>query len=286
MSAAAEGSGQAQRLDDVAEDRLAPQAVLGRADPQMRGLQRVAGAFVQWPPLGDLHYRAQQRELAGGRDRRVQRVQADPGAAHAVRVQADRGHAQGLGDQVPLADAVLALGVQDHDLPVLEAELAQDVRLLQRRLAVPGLAEHQPVRGRELLAVELEGVVDVALAGVDLAADDHAGVAQARGGRGQVDRLRLGRGGPHRRPGRLDLAEQQGREAVDQQVERGAVGRHESGPFVGYLRSPVANGSVLANARWCSRSHHSSFRNALPAEARMVRLSRASGSGPREETVM
>ena len=51
-------------------------------------------------------------------------------------------------------------------------------------------------------------------------------------------------------------------------------------------RIPVANGRVLTNARWCSRSHHSSFRYDLPADARMVRLSRASASGEREETVM
>lgn len=95
------------------------------------------------------------------------------------RVEADGSYAQLLGDEVPLADAVLALGVQDDDLAVAEAELAQDVRLLEGRLAVPRLPEHQPVRGGELLAVELEGVVDVALAGVDLAADDHAGVAEA-----------------------------------------------------------------------------------------------------------
>ena len=118
------------------------------------------------------------------------------------------------GDEVPFADAVLALGVQHDDLAVAEPQLPQDVGLLQRRLAVAGLAEHQPVRGRQLLAVQLEGVVDVALAGVDLAADDHAGVAEAGGGGGQVDGLGLAGGGADGQPGRLDLAEQEAGEGV------------------------------------------------------------------------
>ncbi|MGC0410584.1 hypothetical protein RKD31_003827 [Streptomyces sp. SAI-163] len=53
-----------------------------------------------------------------------------------------------------------------------------------------------------------------------------------------------------------------------------------------YLRMPVANGRVFTKARWCSLSHHSSFRYDFPAEALIVRLSRASASGLREETVM
>ncbi|CAM5374503.1 hypothetical protein SGRIM128S_04302 [Streptomyces griseomycini] len=197
------------------------------------------------------------------------------------RVQPDGGDPQFLRDEVPLADAVLALRVQDDDLAVAEAQLAQDVRLLQGRLAVSRLPEDQPVGGGELLAVELEGVVDVALAGVDLAADDDAGVAEAgRGGR-QVDRLCLARGRAHRQPGRLDLPEEEGREGVGDDGQR--IPHLELSP---YLRMPVANGSVFTKARWCSRSHHSSFRYDLPAEARMVRLSRARASGEREETVM
>ncbi|GAA3051397.1 hypothetical protein GCM10020000_35770 [Streptomyces olivoverticillatus] len=124
------------------------------------------------------------------------------------------GYTQLLGDQVPLADAVLALGVEDDDLPVAKAKLPQHIGLLQRRLAVAGLAEDEPVRGGQLLAVELEGVVDVALAGVHLTPDDHARVAEA-GCRGrQVDGLRLSGGGPYGQPGGLDLSEEEAGEGV------------------------------------------------------------------------
>ncbi len=164
--------------------------------------------------------RAEQSELARGGDRRVEGVEANPHVQGGCRVQADGGYPQLLRDQVPFADAVLALCVQDDHLAVAEAQLAQDVRLLQGRLAVAGLAEHQPVRGGELLAVELEGVVDVALAGVDLAADDDARVAEA-GGRGrQVDRLGLACRGADRESGGLDLSEEEGREGVGEDGQR------------------------------------------------------------------
>src|SRR5882672_8783586 len=93
------------------------------AHSQVRGLQRVAGAFVQRTALRHLHYGPQQGELAGGGDCRVQWVEADAAVVDRVRVQADRGDAERPCDQVPLADAVLALRVQDHDLPVLESQL-------------------------------------------------------------------------------------------------------------------------------------------------------------------
>jgi hypothetical protein len=191
------------------------------------------------------------------------------------------GYSQLFRDEVPLADAVLALCVEHDDLAVAEAQLAQDVGLLERRLAVAGLAEHQPVGRGELLAVQLEGVVDVALPGVDLASDDDARVAEAGCGGRQVDRLGLARGGAHGQAGRLDLAEEEAREGVCRGGQRIP---HQN--ISSYLRIPVANGSVLTKARWCSRSHHSSFRYDFPAEARMVRLSRARASGERELTVM
>ena len=98
---------------------------------------------------------------------------------------------------------------------------------------------------------------------------------------GQVDGLGLAGGGAHGQAGRLDLAEEEGREGVGEDGHR--IPHQRIGP---YLRMPVANGRVLTKARWCSRSHHSSFRYDLPAEALIVRLSRARASGEREETVM
>ena len=207
-----------QPLDDVGEDRLAVGDRLG--DGGVRDLQGEAGALVQAAAHRDLDDGAQQGELAGGGDRRVQRVELDAAVQGGHRVEPDRGYSQRLGDQVPLADAVLALRVQHDHLPVAEPQLAQHIRLLQRRLAVAGLAEHQPVRRGQLLAVELEGVVDVALAGVDLAADDHAGVAQAGCGGRQVDGLRLAGGGAYGQPGRLHLPEQEAGEGVGERPER------------------------------------------------------------------
>ena len=187
------------------------------------------------------------------------------------------------GDEVPLADAVLALGVQHDDLAVAEAQLAQDVRLLQRRLAVAGLAEHQPVRGGELLAVQLEGVVDVALAAVDLAADDDAGVAEAGRGGGQVDGLRLARGGAYGQAGRLHLAEEEAGEGVG-----------EDGQRISHRRTALyASGGCRSRTAGCSRRPGGARGRTtpasgsdLPAEARIVRLSRARASGEREDTVM
>src|SRR5690606_6488302 len=92
--------------------------------------------------------------------------------------QADRVDAQGTGDAVPLADAVLALRVQDAERAITKAQLPQHVALLERRLAEAGLAEHERVTAGKALAgggiVEDERVVDVCLAGVNLPADDHA----------------------------------------------------------------------------------------------------------------
>jgi hypothetical protein len=226
ISSAASGTRLAQGVDDVVQDRLHAGLQRVGADGAVRGLEGVAGALVQGVAQRHLDDGAQQGQLAGDGDRRVQRVEPDAFAAARVRVEPDRLDAQGLGDQVPLADAVLALRVQHHDLPVAEAQLAQHVRLLQRRLAVAGLAEHQPVRGRQLLAVELEGVVDVALAAVDLAPDDHAAVAEARRRRRQVDRLGLVAGRAHRDPHRLPAAEQGRREALGDQVADAASDGH------------------------------------------------------------
>ena len=209
IASADSGFGVPQLLDDVGQDRLAVDDRL--VDVGVRDLEGEAGALVQAVAHRDLDDGAEQGELAGGGDRGVERVEADADVQGRGRVEADGGYPQLLGDEVPLADAVLALCVEDDDLAVAEAQLAQDVRLLQRRLAVAGLAEDQPVRCRELLAVELEGVVDVALAGVDLAADDDAGVAEAGGGGRQVDGLGLAGGGAYRQAGRLDLPEEEGR---------------------------------------------------------------------------
>ncbi|GAA2789583.1 hypothetical protein GCM10019017_38730 [Streptomyces showdoensis] len=210
--------GVAQLLDDVREDRLAVGDVL--VDVGVGHLEREAGALVQAVAHRHLDDGAQEGELAGGGDGGVEGVEADAVVVGDHRVQADGGYPQLLGDEVPFADAVLALGVQHHDLAVAEAELAQDVGLLQGGLAVAGFAQDQPVGGRQLLAVQLEGVVDVPLAAVDLAADDHAGVAEA-GGRGrQVDGLGLARGGADGQAGRLDLAEEEGGEGFGEDGQR------------------------------------------------------------------
>lgn len=208
------GLGVAQLLDDVHQDRLA--VGVGRGHVGVGDLQREAGTLVEPVAHRDFDDRTEQGELAGGGDGGVEGVEADAAVEGCGRVQADGGYAQLLGDEVPFADAVLALGVQDDDLAVAEAELAQDVGLLQRGLAVAGLAEDEPVGGGELLTVQLEGVVDVALAAVDLAADDHAGVAEAGGGGGQVDGLGLARRRTDGEAGRLHLAEEEGGEGIRQ----------------------------------------------------------------------
>lgn len=136
----------AELVDDVGQDGLAVGDRVG--DVRVGDLQGEAGALVEAVAHGDLDDGAQQRQLARGGDRGVERVEADAHVEGGRRVEADGSYAQLLGDQVPLADPVLALGVQDDDLAVAEAELAQDVRLLQRGLAVAGLAEDQPVGRR------------------------------------------------------------------------------------------------------------------------------------------
>lgn len=208
----------AQLVDDVGQDGLPVGDRL--VDVGVGDLQREAGPFVQAVSHRDFDDRTEQGELAGRGDRGVERVEPDAAVECGGRVEADRGEAELLGDEVPFADAVLALGVQDDDLAVAEAELAEHVRLLQRGLAVAGLAEHQPVRGGQLLSVQLEGVVDVALAGVHLAADDHAGVAEAGGGGGQIDGLGLSRRRADGQPRRLHLPEEEGGEGVRQRGQR------------------------------------------------------------------
>lgn len=133
----------AQLLHDVHQDRLAVGD--GRGDVGVGDLQGEAGTLVEPVAHRDFDDRTEQGELAGGGDGGVEGVEPDAAVERCGRVQADGGYAQLLGDQVPLADAVLALGVEDDDTAVAEAELAQDVGLLQRRLAVAGLAEDEPV---------------------------------------------------------------------------------------------------------------------------------------------
>ncbi|GAA3095708.1 hypothetical protein GCM10020254_46220 [Streptomyces goshikiensis] len=119
----------AQLFHDVGEDGLAvPDGV---DDVRVRDLEGEAGAFVEAVAHGDFDDGPEQRELSGRGDRRVEGVEADPVVVGGDGVQADGGYPQLLGDEVPLADAVFALGVEDDDLAVPEAELAQDVGLLQ-----------------------------------------------------------------------------------------------------------------------------------------------------------
>ena len=226
-----------QAFDDVGEDRL---AISDRVvDVCVRDFERESGAFVQPTAHGDFDDRTQQSELPGGGDRRVERVEFVAAVEGGHRVEADRRYPELLGDEVPFADAVLALCVKDDDLAVAEAELAQHIGLFQRGLAIAGFAEYQPVRGGELLAVELERVVDVALAGVHLAADDHAGVAQPRCRGGQVDGLRLAGGGAYGQAGRFDLAEQEAGEGVGEGGERIQHG-HDAASVSGGCRSRTA----------------------------------------------
>ncbi len=222
------GLGVAELLDDVGEDGLPVED--GLVDVGVGDLEREAGPFVEPAARRDLDDRTEEGELAGRRDGGVERVEADAAVEGGHGVEPDGGYAQLLRDQVPLADAVLALGVQHDDLPVAEAQLPQDVGLLERGLAVAGLAEDEPVGGGQLLAVELEGVVDVALAGVDLAADDHAGVAEAGCRGGQVDGLRLAGGGADGQAGGFDLPEEETGERFGDGGERV---EHGIAPIVG-----------------------------------------------------
>ncbi len=186
----------------------------------VRDLEGETGALVEPVAHRDLDDRTEQGQLARRGDRGVEGVEADAAVEGGHRVEPYGGDPQLLGDEIPLAHAVLALRVEDDHLAVAEPQLAQDVGLLQRRLAVAGLAEHQPVRRGELLPVQLEGVVDVPLAAVHLASDDHARVAQAGRGRGQVDGLGLAGGGPYGQPGRLHLSEEEAGERLGHCCER------------------------------------------------------------------
>lgn len=112
----------AELFHDVREDGLA--VADGVDDVGVRDLEGEAGALVEAVAHGDFDDGAEQGELSGRGDRRVEGVEADPVVVGGDGVQADGGYPQLLGDEVPLADAVLALGVEDDDLAILEAELA------------------------------------------------------------------------------------------------------------------------------------------------------------------
>lgn len=112
----------AQLFHDVGQDRLAGGDRLDHV--RVRDLEGEAGALVEAVAHGDFDDGPEQRELTGRRDRRVEGVEADPVVVGGDGVQADGGYSQLLGDEVPLADAVLALGVEDHHLAVPEAQLA------------------------------------------------------------------------------------------------------------------------------------------------------------------
>ncbi len=104
----------------------------GRVHIAVRHLQREARTLIQTMAQRDLDDGAEQGELACGGDGRVQRVEADSLVQRGRRIEADGRDAHLLGDEVPFADAVLALGVEHDHLTVAEAELAQHVRLFQR----------------------------------------------------------------------------------------------------------------------------------------------------------
>lgn len=101
--------------------------------------------------------------------------------------------------------------------------------------------------GRQLLAVELEGVVDIALSAVHLTADDHARVAEARSCGGQVHGLRLARRRTHRQAGRLHLPEEEGGEGIREDGQRISHGGlpSRSASDAGRERQGVHKGTVV-----------------------------------------